>query len=210
MKISSNRAHPWFGTDSASQINFPKSIASTLQGELRFWLLLKPYKRQHNEVYSEDEDIRRVTSFSPRSKRLLNRPDNRSDYDSDKVSSSQVFYRPQRSCEGYVFTPVCLSTVGGCLFPGFVCFQWGFVLPRGGVCLSACWDTTPSPQQMATAADGTHPTGKHSCIESGFSFCSNRRIHEHWHYIITTRQRSCWKVMFPFMSACSQRGKGHT
>ena len=32
-------------------------------------------------------------------------------------------YRPQRSCEGYVFTGVCLST--------------------GGVCLSACWDTTP-------------------------------------------------------------------
>ena len=23
------------------------------------------------------------------------------------------FYRPQRSCEGYVFTPVCLSTGGG-------------------------------------------------------------------------------------------------
>ena len=74
-------------------------------------------------------------------------------------------YCPQRSCEGYVFTPVCLST--------------------GGVCLSACWDTTPSreqapspqsrhtflrsrhpppgagtphhPQQTATVPDGTHP-----------------------------------------------------
>ena len=33
------------------------------------------------------------------------------------------FYRPQRSCEGYVFTAVCLST--------------------GEVCLSACWDATP-------------------------------------------------------------------
>ena len=92
-----------------------------------------------------------------------------------------------RSCEGYVFTGVCLST--------------------GGVCLSACWDTTPPaketplprtppvketppaketpPQrrppcqgdplarrtplgadtpyrEMATAVDGTHPTGMHS------------------------------------------------
>ena len=33
------------------------------------------------------------------------------------------FYRPQRSCEGYVFTRVCLST--------------------GGVCPSGCWDTHP-------------------------------------------------------------------
>ena len=43
-----------------------------------------------------------------------------------------------------------------------------------GVCLSACWDTTlrtreppgpanPPHQQTATVADGTHPTGMHSC-----------------------------------------------
>ena len=63
-------------------------------------------------------------------------------------------YRPQRSCEGYVFTPVCQS----------------FCSRGGGVCVSACWDTTPrdqapsetrhpppSPwQQTATVADGTH------------------------------------------------------
>ena len=36
-------------------------------------------------------------------------------------------YRPQRSCEGYVFTGVCLSTRGG------------------GVCLSEWWDTTLPP-----------------------------------------------------------------
>ena len=42
-------------------------------------------------------------------------------------------------------------------------------LPRGGVCLSACWDTPPRadppppPQQRATAADGTHLPGMHSC-----------------------------------------------
>ena len=44
-------------------------------------------------------------------------------------------YRPQRSCEGYVFTPVCHS------------------VHRGGVCLSACWDTTPREQ--------THPPSRH-------------------------------------------------
>ena len=50
----------------------------------------------------------------------------------------------------------------------------------GGVCLSACWDTTPTPrpglpwsthpptpspsrEPTATFADGTHPTGMHSC-----------------------------------------------
>ena len=27
---------------------------------------------------------------------------------------------------------------------------------------SACWDTAPNPP-AATAADGTHPTGMHSC-----------------------------------------------
>ena len=42
------------------------------------------------------------------------------------------FYRPQRSCEGYVFTGVCLSTGG-----------WG-------ICLSACWDTTPREQTPPT------------------------------------------------------------
>ena len=39
----------------------------------------------------------------------------------------------------------------------------------GGVCLSACWDTPP--QQTATAADGTHPTGMHSC----FTVCSGEK-----------------------------------
>ena len=45
------------------------------------------------------------------------------------------YYHPQRSCEGYVFTPVCLST--------------------GGVCLSACWDTT-TPQEQ-TPPRSRHP-----------------------------------------------------
>ena len=37
------------------------------------------------------------------------------------------YYRPQRSCEGYVFTRFCHSV-------------------HRGVCLSACWDTTPQEQ----------------------------------------------------------------
>ena len=113
------------------------------------------------------------------------------------VKTHYVHYRPQRSCKGYIFTPICHSVY------------------RGRVCLSACWDTTPRsrqpplgpdtpweqapprpdttpveqaptpdqtpprtrhpweqappktrqpPQQTATVADGTHPTGMHSCF----------------------------------------------
>ena len=43
------------------------------------------------------------------------------------------------------------SCSGGCLLPGG-CLLWG-----GGV-----WRRPPG-QQMATVADGTHPTGMHSC-----------------------------------------------
>ena len=44
-----------------------------------------------------------------------------------RIILSLVFYRPQRSCEGYVFTGICLSR-GGCLLRG----AWS----RGvGVCL---------------------------------------------------------------------------
>ena len=81
-----------------------------------------------------------------------------------KNSLMNGHYRLQRSCEGYVFTPVCHSV-------------------HRGVYLSACWDTippgpgthsgpvTPSPgpappppQQTATVADGMQPTGMHSCL----------------------------------------------
>ena len=40
--------------------------------------------------------------------------------------------------------------------------------PRQGVCIPACTEAdthTPSPQQTATAVDGTHPTGMHSCFK---------------------------------------------
>ena len=58
-------------------------------------------------------------------------------------------YRPQRSCgQGNVFTGVCLSTGGE------------------GVCLSACWDTSPPPgpgrhprDQADPPRPGRHPPG---------------------------------------------------
>ena len=113
-------------------------------------------------------------------------------------------YRQQRSCEGYVFTGVCLSTgggllqagvpgPGGCLVPGEGSASGGMPGPGGGVCSSGVpgpggsaprgvpgpgWGVvsqhalrqTP-PGETATAADGTHPTGMHSC--SGILFDMN-------------------------------------
>ena len=95
-------------------------------------------------------------------------------------------YRPQRSCEGYIFTGVCLSTgggsllpgvpgPGGCLLQGGVCSQGGCLVPggcllRGGawsggrVGIPACTEADTPPGETATAADGTHPTGMHSCL----------------------------------------------
>ena len=91
-------------------------------------------------------------------------------------------YRPQRSCEGYVFTGVCLSTVGECLVPGGLllggCLLWRGVCSWGGglvpgrawswgVGIPECTEADP-PGEMAAPADGTHPTGMHSCLSSDF------------------------------------------
>ena len=51
-------------------------------------------------------------------------------------------YRPQRSCKGFVFTGVCLSTRGkvcswGCLVPGKRLCSGG-CLVLGGVCSGGC------------------------------------------------------------------------
>ena len=50
---------------------------------------------------------------------------------------------------------------------------WGVSRPTpGGVCIPACTEADPPPQQMATAAGGTHPTGIHSCWDgSPYSVC---------------------------------------
>ena len=93
------------------------------------------------------------------------------------------FYHLQRSCEGYVFTGVCLSTGGwGCLpqrMLGYHIPPGADTPPRADAPPEA--DTpketdTPSPpradtpksrhpRDMATAAGGMHPTGMHSCSE---------------------------------------------
>ena len=95
-------------------------------------------------------------------------------------------YRPQRSCEGYVFTGMCLST-GGCLPQCMLGNPPGADTPLGsrhppGADTPQGADTPGSrppgadtplgedppgsrqpPLQTATTADGTHPTGMHSC-----------------------------------------------
>ena len=92
-------------------------------------------------------------------------------------------YRPQRSCEGYVFTRVCHSVHGG----GLPQCMLGYPPPRSRAPPGADppgadppgaeppgskhppWSRHPQPPQgadppeTATVADGTHPTGMHSC-----------------------------------------------
>ena len=123
-----------------------------------------------------------------------------------RISKVRLFYRPQRSCEGYVFTPVCLSTEGGSasVHAGIKSSREQVPPrtrpdhPRSRHPLPLGPDQTPPPQdqaplseqtpstlgpdptptreqvppqdqtrppqQMATVADGTHPTGMHSCF----------------------------------------------
>ena len=50
-------------------------------------------------------------------------------YDTGK-GRTRACYRPQRSCEGYVFTPVYLSTGGVCLVPGGA-WSWRGAWSRG-------------------------------------------------------------------------------
>ena len=86
-------------------------------------------------------------------------------------------YRPQRSCEGYVFTPVCHSVHRG----DSASVHAGIPhLPRADPRDQAIPSPEQTPptrhppgadtpgtrhphQRMATVADGTHPTGMHSC-----------------------------------------------
>ena len=126
-------------------------------------------------------------------------------------------YRPQRSCEGYVYTRVCQSfcslggsaipacipggipaclaaggsaprgcllsggcllpegsATGRCLLPGGACswrgLLWGVACSQRGVpAPGGCMETPPN--QTATVADGEHPTGMHSCLNSVFPLC---------------------------------------
>ena len=70
-------------------------------------------------------------------------------YDFVRRSDVTNIYRPQQKLrKGYVFTCVCLSTGGIMRGRGHAWREFG------GVCVTG---------ETATAADGTHPTGMHSC-----------------------------------------------
>ena len=70
-------------------------------------------------------------------------------------------------CKGYVFTGVCLSTVGARMAGGVcggVCTWWGCAWQ--GVCMAGgggmCGRGAYMAGESATAAGSTHPTGIHS------------------------------------------------
>ena len=114
-----------------------------------------------------------------------------------------VYYRPQRSCEGYVFTHVCLSTGGSAsvhagIPPSHPPWSrhtpwsrhpqsrhpspWSRApqtrhLPQTryvpGADTPPAAGTPPLPEQTATVADGTHTTGMHSCSLMCFTGSSN-------------------------------------
>ena len=80
------------------------------------------------------------------------------------------FYRPQTKLRnGYVFTPVCHSVHGG----------WGLSAPVHAGIYRHLGRQPPGRRplscpvhagiHMATAADGTHPTGMHSCFSFFFA-----------------------------------------
>ena len=71
------------------------------------------------------------------------------------------FYCPQRSC-GKVIFYTCLSVI---LFTG-----------GGGI--PACTGADTPLRKAATAADGTHPTGMHSCFTTSNAnkFCAHHLL----------------------------------
>ena len=95
------------------------------------------------------------------------------------VAKTKYFWRRQRFLpsatklgQGYIFTDVCHSVnrgvlppggacSGGCLFWGGACSLGGWVPVPWGFCSGGTWWRPP---RTATAAGGTHPTGKHSCF----------------------------------------------
>ena len=80
-----------------------------------------------------------------------------------------LYYRPRRSCEGYVFTPVCHSVHGGgsaSVHAGIPPHPQGAGTPppeHPGTRSPRSRQPTPPGAETATAADDTHPTGMHSC-----------------------------------------------
>ena len=87
--------------------------------------------------------------------------------------TTSTSYRPQRSCgQGNIFTPVCHS------------------VHRGGVCLSACWDTPPSRHS---------PPGsrlRHTVNERPVRILLECILVQ---YIVLTDPRGCWGLAPPPM-----------
>ena len=76
-----------------------------------------------------------------------------------KVGMPAYYYRPLRSCECYVFTPAKAGTPP----PP----SWQQTSPPESQ--APPWQGDPPYQQTATSADGTHPTGMHSCLGQFFA-----------------------------------------
>ena len=64
--------------------------------------------------------------------------------------------------------------------------------PGPGGCIPACTEAD-TPQQTATAEDGTHPTGMHSCYRSGT--VNSNTVNSKFHLI-----RSCCEYLARFLS----------
>ena len=86
-----------------------------------------------------------------------------------------IYYRPQTKLrEGNVFTGVCDSVhtgdawSGGGLVPGVVPGPGECLVPGGGCLMEA--------PRTATAADGTHPTGMHSCFQKSLCWQVKRNF----------------------------------
>ena len=93
--------------------------------------------------------------------------------------ASHYFYRPQRSCEGYVFTGVCLSTRGrGCLPQCMLGYPPEQTPPSPGsrhpltreqTPPAPIWEQTPSRSRHLPGRDG-HCCGRYASYWNAFLF----------------------------------------
>ena len=84
-----------------------------------------------------------------------------------RAKAKATFYRPHEVAK-VMFSQACACPQGGWSRGGVVwggCLVWGVGAWSGGLVVSQhALRQTPSPGETATAADGTHPTGMHSCF----------------------------------------------
>ena len=110
-----------------------------------------------------------------------------------------TYYRPQTKFPKVMLlhVSVILSTGGGgglqahTQWGGWGSVRVGLQAQARGVSQHVLRQTPPRPQ-MATAADGTHPTGMHSCIHIYTYFCGWYLVlHLHSNYSLY-----CWQPKF--------------